>query len=443
MLLWFASPKSSVKPESVHPSRTPCASASIIFKYLEYQRDMIKRLIPTFRHRTTLLAVSLASTFSLPALAQDDVVACEDLNLPNPIYGSGGSAITATLAKVATALAGLDEPITILFADPGACTGFQAFLDGNATTNFKYWNAKGEQLSCSPPAVGGIEPAFAHMGNPAEDCAGLTLPDDVGDFLAPVQTLNLITSIDSSETSISREAAYFIYGWGNESEAPPWTNASALARRRTDSFVHNFLATAIGLPAGNFIGTEGGTQQDIVEHIVRAAATDPDSTLGYVSGSAANNKDNRQLIKTLAYQHTGQECGYWPSSGPDSFDAINVRKGLYHFWTPGHFFAKVDEKGKPTDANVAEFLGWFQGSLQAPGGVDVTKIIIESGDIPGCAMQATREGITGPVSSYAPDAPCGCYFDYVATGKTSCDTCEKTSDCSGSETCRNGFCEAY
>src|SRR5690606_34292462 len=64
MLLWFASPKSSVKPESVHRSRTPCPSDSIILIKLEYQRDMIKRLTPTFRHRTTLLAVSLASTLS-------------------------------------------------------------------------------------------------------------------------------------------------------------------------------------------------------------------------------------------------------------------------------------------------------------------------------------------------------------------------------------------
>ncbi len=50
---------------------------------------------------------------------------CADLDLPNPVYGVGGSAVTATLKAVGTALANLDEPITVLYADPGACPGYQ------------------------------------------------------------------------------------------------------------------------------------------------------------------------------------------------------------------------------------------------------------------------------------------------------------------------------
>lgn len=401
---------------------------------------MTKRPFTTLRHRSILLlAVSLGSTLSLPALAQE---ACDDLNLPNPVFGAGGSAITATLKKVASALAGLDEPITILFADPGACTGYQAFVDNSVTGNFKYWNAAGEEFQCTSPTVGGHPVDFAHMGNPAEDCVGLTLPDDAADFLGPVQTLNIITSINAEDDSISREAVYFAYGWGAESQAEPWTVEPNLVKRRSDSFVHNFLAIGIGLSPNAFLGTEVNTNQEVVDLITTNAASNPGSTLGYVSGSTANNATNRTKIKTLAYQHTGQECGYWPSSGPDSFDAINVRKGLYHFWTPGHFFARVNDKGVPKNARVRDLLAWFQGTADAPGGIDVTKIIIESGDIPGCAMQATREGITGAVSSYAPEQPCGCYFDAVATGTTSCDTCESDAQCDGGK-CRRGYCEAY
>lgn len=388
------------------------------------------------------LSVLPLATATTNALAQE-VPSCADLDLPNPIYGAGGSAITPTLAKIASALRGIDEPITILWSDPSACTGFEAFLNNSTTANFKYWEAGSTTaLQCTPP-ISGQTLDFAHMGNPASDCTNIVVPDTIGDFLGPVQTLNIITAKASAETSISREALYFIYGWGAESDAAPWTNEAAIYKRTSSSFVHNFLAQGIGLPNTSFLGVEVTTNQASVDGIVAAAGSTPDATLGYVSGSTANTEANRAVIKTLAYQHTGQECGYWPSKTPDTFDNINVRNGLYHFWTPGHFFARVSAPGEPPeDSRVAELIGWFQSTVDAPGGVDATKLIIEAGDIPGCAMQATREGL-GAVSSYAPDAPCGCYYDFVATGETSCSTCESDDQCDGAEKCRFGYCEAY
>jgi hypothetical protein len=384
-----------------------------------------------------LPATALGLAFSTNAHA----VPCDELALPNPIYGAGGSAATVTIGKVAAALAGLEDPITILYADPGACIGYQAFLDNAGTTTLKYWAADGTQLTCDPP-ITGQELDFAHMGNPADECAGLDLPASVGDFLGPVQTLNLVTSIDSSETSISAEAAYFAFGFGANSEAPPWTVEANLARRSSTSFIHLFAAAGIGLSPESFLGSPVGTQQESIDLIVGAAATDPDSTLGYVSGSAAD--DNRATIKTLAYQHTGQSCGYWPDSTAGSFDKINVRTGLYHFWTPGHFFARVDEAGDFEDPRIAELVGWFQGTIDAPGDIDATALIIDAGDIPGCAMEVTRSGITGAIRSYAPDAPCACLFESIATGETSCTECSDDADCAdGGGTCRQGFCEAY
>lgn len=384
-----------------------------------------------------LLAGAAALTLAPAALA----VPCSELNLPNPIYGAGGSAITATLGKVAAALAGLPEPITILFADPGACIGYQAFLESNVTTTFKYWDAAGTQLSCDPE-VTGQQVDFAHMGNTADFCPGLTLPADVGDFTGPIQTLNLITSINSSETSISSEALYFVYGFGAEGAAAPWTVEANLAKRSSTSFVHLFLADSIELSPERFKGVQVGTNQESVNAVIAAAATDPDSTLGYVSGSAADN--NRDQVKTLAYQHTGQACGYYPDSNETSLDKLNVRQGLYQLWTPGHFYARVDGAGAAQNARVAELIGWFDGSVPPPAGVDVTSIVIESGDIPSCAMQVTREGVAGPISSFAPEQPCGCFFEREATGATSCAECTEDADCGAtSPKCRFGFCEAY
>jgi hypothetical protein len=384
-----------------------------------------------------LIPGAAALTFAAPALA----VPCSELALPSPIYGSGGSAITATLGRVATELARLPEPITILFADPGACIGYQAFLDSNVTTTFKYWDAAGTQLSCDPE-VTGQQVDFAHMGNTADFCPGLTLPEGVKDFVGPIQTLNIITSVNSSESSISSEALYFTYGFGTESEAAPWTVEAGLVKRNSTSFVHLFLADSIKLSAEKFKGTQVSTNQESVNAVIAAAATDPDSTIGYVSGSAAD--DNRETVKTLAYQHTGQTCGYYPDSNETALDKINVRQGLYQLWTPGHFFARVDGAGVPVNAQVASLIGWFDGSVESPEGVDVTGIIVASGDIPSCAMQVTREGVTGPISSFAPEQPCGCFFEEAATGQTSCTTCVADADCGAtSPKCRFGYCEAY
>ena len=55
-----------------------------------------------------------------------------------------------------------------------------------------------------------------------------------------------------------------------------------------------------------------------------------------------------------------------------------------------------------------------------------------------------REGTAGAVSSYAPEEPCGCYFEAIATGNTAvCDVCATSDDCNGTEECRFGYCEAY
>ena len=118
--------------------------------------------------------------------------------------------------------------------------------------------------------------------------------------------------------------------------------------------MHLFLADSIKLSPEKFKGVQVGTNQESVNAVIAAAATDPDSTLGYVSGSAADN--NRDQVKTLAYQHTGQSCGYYPDSNETSLDKLNVRQGLYQLWTPGHFFARVDGAGAAENARVAELM---------------------------------------------------------------------------------------
>ena len=100
-----------------------------------------------------LAALCGGSTLALSGAAW--AAPCPD-DLPNPIYGAGGSAVTATLRQVASALAGLSEPITVFYHDPGACIGFDEFIQGSipstTTVTVKYWDANGVQYTCEPPA---------------------------------------------------------------------------------------------------------------------------------------------------------------------------------------------------------------------------------------------------------------------------------------------------
>lgn len=381
---------------------------------------------------------------------------CADLNLPNAIYGAGGSAVTATLKAVGTALAALDEPITILYADPGACPGYQQYLNDAITSSFKYWDASGTQQTCDPPLDG--QPAdFSHMGNDHDFCIGLDLPDDYPRHyrseLAQVQTLNFIAHKNSSQKSISAEALYYIYGLGAESGGvEPWIDPAHIILRSTGSFAHQFAAVSVfddparvyfDHPTNDGLGIAVETQQEGINALLQIGETNPESPLFYVSSSAADA--NRATVKTLAYQHFGQTCGFWPDSSDSALDKINVRTGKYHFWTPGHFFARVDDGGDYVNPLAEQLIAWFTGEQAPPEGVNVTELVIKAGDVPLCAMQVQREGVSGPISSYAPPVPCNGFFERTATGTTEHQACEQDSDCGDDALpkCRFGFCEAY
>jgi hypothetical protein len=169
----------------------------------------------------------------------------------------------------------------------------------------------------------------------------------------------------------------------------------------------------------------------------------------------------------LAYQHTGQGCGYWPSSTSNGTDMINVRQGRYVIWGPEHLIVNVDSNGNPLDhtlsANPAgtTFMNAFietgpKPSLtsSADGGLDETateQIILAeatAGVVPWCAMQVQRTAEIGAESSYQPVGSCGCYFE-SSLGATSpgntCTPCIDDTACTvdpARSVCSHHYCEA-
>src|SRR5262249_1711842 len=145
------------------------------------------------------------------------------------------------------------NPINIFFSDPSACTGFKSFInnDGQAVkATFKYWSTVDNQVdSCDAPDAG-FNLTFAHMGNPADACAGVTVPADVADLPGPIQTVNIVVpGANTTDDAISAEALYYVYGAGGAAgkQVAPWTNNAHIIARSSSAFTELLLAAAIGV----------------------------------------------------------------------------------------------------------------------------------------------------------------------------------------------------
>lgn len=389
----------------------------------------------TFRRASAFaLAMGLGAG---AARAQDPPPDCA--SLPQPFIGLGGSAQKPLLAKIGRTLAGRPEPSTLIYAAPGACNGPYALRDqARFTGPASYWNAEGNELTCEVTAPGRLID-FAVMGNSATACPELdALPPGVGDFLGPVGTVNVFVPLASPEQSISSEAFYFVYGFGAAGQAAPWTDESLLIRRDENSFVQLYLSLASGVPPTRFVGVDARNNANSVGLV--AGAADPRAAIGFASGEVADAARDR--VRTLAWQQKGQSCGYWPDSTATAFDKINVRRGQYFLWGPVHLYAPVDGAGQPSNPQVRQFFGWLTGAVAPPADVNVLDLIITNGNVPQCAMQVSRSSDLGPIEPFEPAEPCGCYFDFKATGATDCTPCAGNGDCNDANpVCRHGYCE--
>jgi len=415
------------------------------------------------------LAGVALSTIAPAAFAADCDAVFPSVPADHQIYGAGGGAETQTIAAVAAHLAGLPDPIIVFWHDPGACAGYQAYLENSITSAaVKYWSSSGTQGVCNAIAHAAD---FAHMGNDHELCVenGLVPPANwpeadgsfrYGSALAPVQTLNIIVDKDSSQESISAEALYYILGFGAGApgrSVAPWTNPAHIVTRDPTSFAGQFLAQSIFHDGTQAIYDDPGrngdngrlgfrAESDVIFRVDAFGAVNAESPLGYVSGSellADARSPAGRKTKVLAYQHQHQTAGYWPDLTESSREKLNVRTGKYHFWAPGHVFAHVVPNGSAfSNDSVATFIDAFVGSDD----LDVLDLVVDHGEIPLCAMQVSREGLDGPISSFAPVDPCGCYFESRVTGTVRCDSCRDAHDEDCSEpgaVCRRGYCESY
>lgn len=387
------------------------------------------------------LAVALAT---LPFAASPTLAhaAGDCLDKATPILGAGGSASKPLLAKIAPILASLPEPITLIYQSPGACFGITTYVDDAPITGTAtYWDPDGTEQTCDLPLTG-VAPDFGMLGVQGTLCEGVeAIPAGIGDFPGPITGWNLIVPQASSQTTISAEAVYFVYGFGAAlGQVSPWINDAELYSRNATSAALIAIALGAGIPPTKFKGVDVGSNGAMISSL--AMSLDPEAAIGFVSAEVADL--NRDSVRTLAFQAYDQTCGHWPDSTVTAFDKQNLRDGHYALWSPYHFYAPVDDQGVIIDPETRQFIGWFTGDEPLPADLNLLDLIIENGNIPQCAMQVWRDEEIGPLYSFAPPEPCGCYFEFRATGESSCDACVGTEDCATpGAVCRQGFCEAY
>lgn len=397
-------------------------------------------LLRIYRYLTVALAVLGGLTVAAPAAAQQ---ACADLPAPI-IYGIGGSAQRPVLGKFATKLRGT---ITVVYAAPGACNAITYLRDGTklkGTAN--YWEADGTQKSCDLPIPNGVDVSFGFMGNSELGCDGVAaLPPNIGKYQGPVETANFIVpAVGSPETAITAEAAYFVYGFGGTlGKVEPWDSDLFVFGRDKNSFLTITLAAAFNVNLNKLNkAIDAKTNEDTIRLV--AGASSPAKAIGVVSGEIA--AAYRASVKTLAYQHFDQSCGYWPDSDPNKLDKRGVRDGLYFLWSPVNLFVAIDPTTKAVkDPSTEKLAKYFTLQEALPSG-NALALQIASSLVPRCAMKVWRDGDASPLYSYAPPEPCGCYFEATALGDApkECTTCNDNTGCSGATPqCRFGYCEAY
>lgn len=400
------------------------------------------------------------------------------------IFGRGGSAPNVLLGRLAVELQESSEPLVVVYKSDGACKALESLDSASRVKlnsgDLQYWfrDAAGKIVAqpCTLTDADNVLASWGSMAQLATTCSGYTaLPADISDNIGPISSFSLLVHKDSNEQAISAEAVYYIYGFGPEQyQVAPWTVPSAIGSRTTTSAAGLLLAKAVGIPLNralygsttgtpnpNYTGSKGSndvnTNGNMVKFVVAAAqAGNAQATLGFASTETVDA--SRKDVKSLAFQAVGQEYAYWPDSDQSvSLDKINVREGRYYLWNPHHFYAKLDApNGKITDAAVQRWVDYLTKDKALPDGKSFLDIQTEVGNIPHCAMNVTRDGDVGPLASYQPEVPCGCYFeDHAQKGvhSASCQACENQAgdelpneaphaSCPATaQYCRYGFCE--
>lgn len=394
-------------------------------------------------HRTLLLALSLLAVHASTAGRAAADVACSTLK--NPLVLVGSTALEPLYKGIGPKLAtDPTSPITLLYLRNGSCAGVSQLgqrLTATAAPKLSYVDASyigGDVPQCDNDLMNGA-PIHIAVSDVFYESCGLAkpLPDGYKDFLGPVGTMLLVVPKQSTQSVITAEEAYYLFGFGAVGDAAPWGDESLQCIRSASSGTQGLWAAAFGVPAARWRGKGNASSMDVLNCLAGAARTAPEKGIGILGAEIYDAGTVRNTYKALAYRAFRQRLAFLPDSSPTSFDKRNVRDGRYTAFGFAHLMTQVDAQRRPTSAAAEQFI-----SLLMSQRTDVLTTIIRSVKmVPQCAMNVTRSADGGDLSPSSVPS-CGCFFDTVVQGKAPdpCQSCKVDGDCATTH-CRLGFCE--
>jgi hypothetical protein len=417
--------------------------------------------------RKTLIAGGAAAFAGLLAGAAHAFPMCSDATMvgPNPIYLSGSSAFEPTASYMAVKLNGAGvadaDKVTLIYSATSSCDGpTNIQMNKTLTGNADFFTPNPDPTM--PPVKNtcvldlGVKADVGVSDIFYENCPGNTLPipDGLADVQGPVQAMIFIVpESNTAQTALTAAEAQDIWGCGMSGGVVPFTDGAtpptdttaqmqdmqSTQQRNSGSGTQGIVAKAINVPPASFKGRINAKGGDLVTALL--AAPHQDQAIGFLAADTYDAK--RPMLNALQFQAFGQNKAYYADSTIDTFDKRNVRDGHYVVWGPEHFFVAVDTNKAITNTKAAKFTGWVNGTVTTAA-FNFIDIEATANVIPQCAMKVTRDQDGPPVRHYTPAAPCGCYWESVATKTTTppgCTACTMDTDCTGGKKCSNKFCE--
>lgn len=390
------------------------------------------------------IAPAPAPTVTAPAPMEEEppsnLVKCADLS-PRPVYLYGSSALNLGLRTLAQAIS---STATLVYQNDTSCSGLDAILTGitRLEGNALYWprgqeqpvecQIDGEQLAdiglCDLSPESCVE---SYAGSP-------NLVDDIG----PAQVFMFTVPKGSTQKSISAEAAYTVFAY-DDGGVEPWVDRASLLRRGPGSGNQLTIGASLNLAPGYWRGIIKQRSSEMKSALL--ALPDPEKALGITSADVADEADSRANLRTLAYQHFGQNCAFTPDSSAGSSDKRNVRDGHYELWAPFHFYTR-GQNGRTQDPFVAEIVSYLTGARPLPNqNTDFITTLKQAGLVPLCAMSVTRAKEGARMEPFQPSPACSCYYESSPPGglvPDRCKACDTAAECPDSApNCSFGYCE--